>query len=388
MKALSLFANIGVAEAYLEETGIDVVLANEVDVKRAAIYRHLYPDTEMVCGDIAKKDVFDYLVKRSLEKRVDVILATPPCQGMSSAGKQESGDDRNVLVTHAVSAIRMIRPKYALLENVPRQMVTTIWNDEAWQGIPEYVEKELGDDYIIVRGVLNACKYGVPQSRERAIFVMTRKTAGRGDEGEDARTHPTWEFPEKLERVVTLHDAIGHLPILDPYVKDATPKMRKKLFPEFEERERLAREYSKWHVPPVHVYRQVLAMTYTPTGCSAFDNKVYYPRKLDGRPVRGYKNTYKRQRWDMPASTVTMYNRTISSQNNVHPGRPMGRDKNGDEKYSDARVLTLYELLLIMSLPVDWNLPDGYSWAYLRSVIGEGIPPLLVKQIFTRIANQ
>ena len=55
-------------------------------------------------------------------------------------------------------------------------------------------------------------------------------------------------------------------------------------------------------------------MQHTPSGQTAFDNEVYYPVKADGKPVKGFRNTYKRQNWDTPAYTVTMDNRKISSQ--------------------------------------------------------------------------
>ena len=58
----------------------------------------------------------------------------------------------------------------------------------------------------------------------------------------------------------------------------------------------------------------------------------------------------------------------------------IGKDQNGDDLYSDARTLTLYELMLIMSLPADWPVPEKTSEAFLRRIIGEGIPPLFVKK--------
>lgn len=53
--------------------------------------------------------------------------------------------------------------------------------------------------------------------------------------------------------------------------------------------------------------------------------------------------------------------------------------------YSDARALTLYELMKIMSLPDDWPIPSDTQEAFLRRIIGEGIPPLFVKQLFSMI---
>ena len=128
-------------------------------------------------------------------------------------------------------------------------------------------------------------------------------------------------------------------------------------------------------------------MQHTPTGKSAFENKLYYPKKVNGERVKGYLNTYKRQRWDMPAYTVTMDNRKISSQNNVHPGRLLGLDNEGLNIYSDARTLTLYEIMKVMSLPDDWNVPTDTSEAFLRRIIGEGIPPLFVKKVFKQLKD-
>ena len=157
------------------------------------------------------------------------------------------------------------------------------------------------------------------------------------------------------------------------------------LFPLYEERKNRALAISRWNIPPHHVKRQVIAMMHTPSGATAFDNDKYFPVKENGSPVKGYRNTYKRQNWDTPAYTVTMDNRKISSQNNVHPGRYIGHDENGDPIYSDARTLTLYELMLVMSLPSNWPVPEKTSEAFLRRIIGEGIPPLFVKKVFENL---
>ena len=84
--------------------------------------------------------------------------------------------------------------------------------------------------------------------------------------------------------------------------------------------------------------------------------------------------------WDKPAPTITMRNDAISSQLNVHPGRKL---KNGT--YSDARVLTPLELMLLSSLPQDWNIPDNTPELLIRKCIGECIPPLLIKNIVAQI---
>lgn len=58
-----------------------------------------------------------------------------------------------------------------------------------------------------------------------------------------------------------------------------------------------------------------------------------------------------------------------------------------DGTYSDARVLTPLELMLLTSLPIDWNIPDDTSELLIRQCIGESIPPLLIKKIVERIGK-
>ena len=55
-------------------------------------------------------------------------------------------------------------------------------------------------------------------------------------------------------------------------------------------------------------------------------------------------------------------------------------DIESERIYSDARSLSIYELLILSSLPLDWNIPDWADDILIRKVIGEGIPPLLIKR--------
>lgn len=373
MKAVSLFANIGVAEAYLESIGVNVVIANELIERRAKLYSQIYPNTKMICGDITNEEIFTKIVKECEDEGIDVLMATPPCQGMSTAGPQDEDDVRNSLICPVIKMVKRLKPRYVFIENVPMFYNTEIIVDDKRIMIPVLIEKKLGREYIINKYVIDTKDYSVPQTRERAIMLLTRKDQIK-----------QWVLPEKDAKIVTMKDAIGGLPELDPFVKDVSSDELKKMFPRYEERKKIAQEISHWHIPPHHVKRQVVAMQHTPTGCTAFDNPVYFPVKENGEPVKGYHNTYKRQNWDTAAYTVTMDNRKISSQNNVHPGRKY-TTSDGEELYSDPRTLTLYELMVIMSLPDDWPVPKTTSEAFLRRIIGEGIPPLFVKKVFENL---
>ena len=375
LNGLSLFSNVGIAEAYLKDVGIDVVLANEIDEKRARFYQEVYTDAHMICGDITDQIIRDEIVKEAIQKKVEFIIATPPCQGMSEAGLRLEFDPRNQLIFYAVDVIKKVKPKFVLLENVPKQLTTKIeYNGEVIL-IPEYIKRELGADYSFNKETLVMAKdYGVPQLRERNIFLLVKKGLGY-----------IWEFPEKQQEI-TLEEAIGELPSLDPLLREGIDETIKR-FPDYEEKRKAGLQVSKGHYPPKHSWKQVEWMMHTPTGKSAIYNEKYYPQKEDGTPVKAHHNNYRRLKWDMPCRTVTQNNGVISSLACVHPGRKF-ISANGEILYSDPRVLTIYELMIVMSLPLDWNIPEWAEDTFIRRVFGEGIPSKLVKEIVGELTRQ
>lgn len=375
LKGLSLFANVGIAEAYMDTLGIDIVVANEIDKDRARFYQDVYPKAHMICGDITDDKVRDDIVKEAIAKDVDFIMATPPCQGMSEAGLRLEFDPRNQLISYAIDVIKRVKPKFVLLENVPKQLITKILCGDEVVLIPEYIKRELDNEYRFNKETLIMAKdYGVPQLRERNIFLLVRKELPY-----------TWEFPEKKEEI-TLREAIGGLPSLDPYLREGEEFTLEK-FSDFKKKKAVGLQISKWHYPPTHSWKQVEWMLHTPSGKSAIYNEKYYPQKADGTPVKAHHNHYRRLKWDMPCRTITQNNGVISSLACVHPGHPYMSDK-GEELYSDPRVLSIYELLIVMSLPLDWPIPDWANDSFIRKVFGEGIPSKLVQELMKELIRQ
>lgn len=353
---LSLFSGGGIAETYFEDIGIHIAVANELVPARAEFYRHMHPNTEMVCGDITDSLVFSTVMQKAKEAKATFLLATPPCQGMSTLGKREYiSDRRNSLVHYVLKAIDAMEPDYVLIENVPKfielqyNMDGTTFNNSTTcsksYSIVELLELLYSDSYNIETKVVNAMNYGVPQSRPRAIIKVYRKGL-------------SWPWPKEETHIITLREAIGDLPSIE------------------------SGEHTniKWHNALVHNDRQVEALRHTPEGKSAMKNEVYYPKKKDGSRVKGFHNTYNRMRWDEPAPARTTNNHLMSGHNNVHPGRPLP-----DGTQSDARVLTLRELIIVSSLPLDWKLPENFKETDVREYIGEAVPPLLTKKIAEKI---
>lgn len=339
-----MFSSAGIGETYLGECGVDIIVSNELIKKRANLYKALHPECNVICGDITDNTIFDSVMEAA--KGIEFLLASPPCQGMSVAGKNRHQekmveDERNYLITYVFRAIEQLHPKYVLIENVPALLKFKLPYQDNYYSIVEILQFKFGEKYIIDSRVVDSSDYGVPQTRLRAIIKLWPRKE-------------TWEWPTPIECKVTVRDAIGDLPSLESGESSDI----------------------KWHFARKHDSRHVLWMKHTATGTSAFNNPVYFPQKEDGTRVKGYESSYRRIKWDEPSPTITMRNDAISSQRNVHPGRLLS-----DGTYSDARVLTPYELMILTSLPKEWPIPDDTPEVLIRQVIGESIPPLMIKKI-------
>jgi DNA (cytosine-5)-methyltransferase 1 len=345
MKGLSLFACSGIAEYYLDGTDINIVLANELLQERCDIYKHFYPDAEIIQGDINEK--LDDIISKSVKLGIDFIMATPPCQSFSNAGRKEIKDKRTPLFLTLINVIKEVKPKYVLIENVSAFMKSK-YEEKNEETIKDKFDKELGDLYVINTKILDAKDYEVPQSRKRSITLLSLKT------------ETEWIHPKKLPNIITVRDAIGHLPSLKSGESS---------------------EIHKWHKARNHNDNHIKWMSHTPTGQTAFKNIINFPQK-DGRRIKGYNTTYKRIEWDKPSPTITMSSGSISSQNNVHPGNKY--KKNRVVLYDNARALSVYEIMLLTGLDDNWDPPTNNE-KLIRDIIGEAVPPKFLYNIIKNI---
>lgn len=367
MKALSLFANVGFGELYLDSLGVNVVVANELLEDRVEFYKKIHSNQNIICGDICKQNIQNKIVKScKAEGGIDLIIATPPCQGMSIANAQREPDDiRNKLIVHAMNIFNRVGAKYMLIENVPAMAKTYI----NYRGKPikiyDFIKSKIPEDFCCKIKVLNGKNFGSPQSRSRSICLISRN-------GE-------WIHPSPHEDILTLRDAIG------------------------DEEEFCSLESSEasniaWHFAPKHNDKHIDWMRNTSEGDTAFNNiEDHFPYVIeDGekRRIHGFKTTYKRMSWNEPAPTVTMTNGSISSQNNVHPGRAQS-----DGTYSDARVLSVREVLAVCGLPTDLfdkfahlqsdgSFKYDYTPNFMRKVLGELFLPEMCKAIVSTIPRE
>ena len=265
LKGISLFASAGIGETYFKDAGIDIMVSNELLERRAELYKAISPETTVVCGDITKDEVFEKIIS-SAPKKVDFLLASPPCQGMSVAGKNRcqdtmEADERNYLITYVVKAIQRTSPDYVLIENVPALLKLFLRYKGELRTVLDILKLEFGNEYDIDSKVVDSSDYGVPQVRLRAIIKMHK-------------FDKTWNWPEIDNKKVTVREAIGHLPSLEAGEKSNI----------------------KWHFARPHKEENILWMKHTPSGKSAFSNPVYYPQKKDGTKIKGYESSHSRMR--------------------------------------------------------------------------------------------
>lgn len=351
IKAISVFSSAGIGELLLKNTNIDVIAANELLPKRAECYSHFYPETDMHCGDITLDETQDYMIEAAKKGGAKMLIATPPCQGLSTLGKNKKQihyekDKRNYLILSALNIIDRCDFDYVLIENVPTFLEMYFPYENDYFKLEEILNKKYADKYIMEARVLNAKDYGICQSRPRAIIKMYKPDK-------------KWSWPA-TEAEIPLRDAIGDLPSLESGETSDIP----------------------WHFAKKHNDRAVLALKHTPTGKSAIANEVYYPKKEDGTRIKGFHNTFKRMVWEQPCPTRTTFSGSMSSHNNVHPGRLLH-----DGTYSDARVLTLLETFIVSSIPNDVDFPKGSTDTFIRTVIGESIPPKLMMKVIEKIGE-
>lgn len=350
IKGMSLFSSSGVGEYYLSRSGIDIVVANELIPRRADLYREIYPQHEMVTGDIMNEEVFQKVKNIAIDNDVDFMIASPPCQGISVAGKNRNledmaTDERNYLILQVIKMIKEVRPSYIIIENVPLLLKLKLLLNGRLLTVEELLEWEFSKDYSIDFDVLDTSDYGTPQVRKRAIIRMYKNGL-------------EWNWPKKWAKKVTVREAIGDLPSLESGEKSSL----------------------NWHFGRKHSESNILWMKHTATGHSAFENKEFYPQKSDGNRIKGYQSSYRRIKWDEPSPTVTIRNDAISSQRNVHPGNLLK-----DGTYSDARVLSVLEIMRLTGLPDDWPVPTDTPEILVRQILGECIPPLLTEALVKEI---
>lgn len=125
---IDLFAGAGgFSEGFIQAEHkhkfFDFLVANDInencELTHLVRYNHqLGLDAEFLCQDITEPDFLDNLLSKINKKEVDVVCGGPPCQSFSLAGKRKKFDKKDDLFSHYLEVIKVLQPKYFVMENV------------------------------------------------------------------------------------------------------------------------------------------------------------------------------------------------------------------------------------------------------------------------------
>lgn len=194
----SSFSGAGGSSLGMKWAGGKVLFAIEQDDNAVATYRLNHHGTPVLHRDIATVTVEELLKLTGLQPgELDIFETSPPCQGFSSAGNRQFDDPRNSLFNESVRLIRGLQPKVFVLENVSGMVKGNM------KHIFVLAMRELkASGYQVKCCKMNAMYFGVPQSRERMIFIGVRNDLGIEP------SHPQGN----ATRIYTFREAVEGLP--------------------------------------------------------------------------------------------------------------------------------------------------------------------------------
>lgn len=142
MNCLELFAGCGGLGYGFHEEGFNIVVCNELDDKIAQTYKENFSETNVIVGDITKKEIKDNIYDNFKDKKCDIIIGGPPCVAYSMSGQRNSRDPRGQLFKDYVETVKRLNPKMFVMENV--KGILTMLHDK-----PKLTKKEkkLADIY-------------------------------------------------------------------------------------------------------------------------------------------------------------------------------------------------------------------------------------------------
>lgn len=338
LSALSLFSGCGGLCLGFKAAGFKLKAHLEIDEKIKKIYSDNFSGSLELGGDI--QCVSDADIEKIHKKigTIDIIIGGPPCQGFSLSGKRKSDDPRNILFLDYLRFVNVFRPKLALIENV--RLLTSMKNQSGGFVKDDIIREFSSRGYNTASFEINAKDYGVPQHRERVIFIAIDKRLGI----DPSLPKPDFSGLKGMAQPRNFADACSDLKFLESGEGDSNDPLHE------------AVEH------PQHVIDWLWDVR---EGYSAHDNSD--PAK---RPPSGYNTTYKRQVWLEPASTVQTTFGMISGCRNVHP--------------IATRSLTIREAARIQSFPDDFIFSG--SLGTIRTAIGNAVPPLLAFRLAEHIA--
>lgn len=344
---LDLFCGAGGFSYGMEKNPhFKTVVSLDNDKNVGVTFKRNMPQCEVIIGDITSQEIKTQIIEKSKKSRVNMIIGGPPCQGYSNKGKKLGlADPRNFLFREYLSLVEILQPEVFVIENVKALLSTSKgwFRDEIANAI-----KSLG--YKVEYGVLNASHFGVPQARERAIFICSR----------------TKDIPLPVRTVeipTTVRDAISDLAYLDSGEGYETTNYSTPTTSAYQELMRNGSTLLHNHIASRHKQIAIDKLSMIPPE----KGKECLPENLRGR--QKFKTTWGRLKWDEVSPTIDTRFDAASNGTNNHPFL--------------NRAITPREAARIQSF--DDNFVFYGSKVHVRKQIGNAVPPLMAKAIADQI---
>lgn len=369
---ISLFSGAGIGCYGFKDQGFECLATNELLEKRIQfqIYNNIASSSERyISGDINEKNNKDKIIKLA-GKNLDLLIATPPCQGMSVANHKKNDElKRNSLVVESITLTKKIKPKYFIFENV-RSFLKTICTDTDGKlvTIEESINKNLLEIYNIHSKIINLSEFGSNSSRTRTLVIGVRKDLNYVS---PIDIFPSYKKSRKLNEIIGKMKSFEKMGDID----------NNDIYHNF-------REYDERMRPWIKNLKE---------GQSAFENKdkTKIPHRIiDGKVVYNKSSNgdkYRRNFFNKVGPCIHTRNDILASQNTIHP--------------IDDRVFSIREIMKLMTVPdsFKWseksneclnNMTTGEKKLFLkqnelniRHCLGEGVPTEVFRSIAKNIVD-
>ncbi len=338
---VSLFCGVGGLDLGFQSAGFEIAAAIDNNPKVLELYRLNFPETTVLCrdiGDISASEIREIIQQRypNWDGEIAAVIGGPPCQGFSVAGKQDVNDERSQLVLKFINLVVELNPLMFVMENVPAIEYKKFSHitGNAWSLAEEH--------YLLSKWLLTASDYGVPQKRQRAIWVGSKF-------GEVAA-------PNRSEKKLSVGGAISDLTHIPINTQTDTWELNQK------------GEYAEYLDS---IFPNSLKSPNFISGCKATAHTTATQHKY-GDTLPGEKEP---TTWAKRLSRDGFSPTLRAGSGNRTAARPI--------HYEHARVITVREAARLQSFP-DW-FNFGTSKLAAHKAIGNGVPPLLAYAIASQI---
>lgn len=349
LNTIDLFCGAGGLSLGFKQAGFNILAGIDNNKPALKTYQHNMGGALGLSKDLFNaEEAMEDVTKKIGKKRVDVIIAGPPCQGFSLTGSRDLHDTRNKLYLAVVKAVDFFKPKAFLIENVPG--MATLYHGIVKEQIINTFE-DMGYAVSVSPKPLLAADYGVPQMRKRMIFVGFRKDLG----------YRYFKFPKPYltpENYVTTGEAISDLPSL----KDSLGEnITEYTVPAKSNYQKLMRQNSKYlynHVGTAHTDKVKWVISQVPEGGNYKD----LPQGVG--ESRKFHEAWTRYDSKKPSRTIDTGHR-----NHFH--------------YKWNRVPTVRENARLQSFPDNFLFLGTKTQQYRQ--VGNAVPPLLAQALAEKI---